>query len=82
MQKGSVQANMGDKVEKGELIGRIGTSGDSFFPHIHYQFQNGKSMLESEGLPTTFEIFDLVMGQTTRRIKNLCPNTGMIIRCK
>jgi hypothetical protein len=82
MRKGSVQANVGDKVAKGEMIGRIGTSGDSFSPHIHYQFQNGKSMLKSEGLPSKFENFDLVMGQATRRIENLCPNTGMIIRCK
>jgi len=82
MQKGSVQANVGDEVVKGELIGRIGTSGDSFSPHIHYQFQSGKSMLKSEGLPSRFESYDLVMGRATRRIENLCPNTGMIIRCK
>jgi hypothetical protein len=80
MQKESVQANVGDKVAKGELIGRVGNSGDSYTPHIHYQFQNGKSMLESEGLPSKFEDFDLVMGHATRRIKNSCPNTGMIIR--
>jgi hypothetical protein len=82
MQKGSVQTNVGDKVAKREMIGRIGTSGDSFSPHIHYQFQNGKSMLESEGLPSKFENFDLVMGHAIRRIKNSCPNTGMIIRCR
>jgi hypothetical protein len=80
--KGSVQVNAGDKVIKGELIGRVGTSGDSFFPHIHYQFQDGKSLLNSEGLPSKFESFDLVIGDKTRRIEGLCPNTGMIVRCE
>jgi len=81
MLKGSVQADINDKVKRGKLIGNIGTSGDSFFPHIHYQFQNGRSMLKSEGLPNKFESFDLVMGYVTRRIENLCPSTGMVIRC-
>jgi len=82
MLKGSVQADLGGKVMKGDVIGRIGTSGDSFFPHIHYQVQDGKSMLKSEGLPSKFESFDLIMGHATRRTENSCPNTGMIIRCK
>lgn len=43
MQKGSVQAKLGDKVTKGQQVGRVGTSGDSFFPHIHYQLQNGRA---------------------------------------
>jgi len=80
MQKGSVQVNAGDKVARGELIGQIGNSGDSIFPHIHYQLQNGRDLLKSEGLPSKFERFDLIMGNTTRRIESLCPNTGMIIR--
>jgi len=80
--KGSVQANVGDKVAKRKLIGHVGTSGDSFFPHIHYQVQNGKGLLKSEGLPSKFESFDLVTGLTTRRIEHLCPNTGMVVRCK
>lgn len=47
MQKGSVQVKTGNKVAKGELVGRIGTSSDSFSPHIHYQLQNGKGLLKS-----------------------------------
>ena len=81
MRKGSLQGILGDRVIQGELLGRIGTSGDSFFPHIHYQFQNGRSFLKSEGLPSKFKSFYLVVGSATRRIANLCPNTGMIVAC-
>lgn len=80
MQKDSVQAKTGDKVVKGELIGRIGNSGDSSSPHIHYQFQNGRDLRTSEGLPSKFQRFDLIIGSTTRRVEGLCPNTGMIIK--
>jgi hypothetical protein len=61
-------------------VGQIGTSGDSVFPHIHYQHQNGKRLLKSEGHPSKFDRFDLAIGQATKRILNLCPNTGMINR--
>jgi hypothetical protein len=80
MQKGSVQVNAGDKVVKGELIGQIGSSGDSIFPHIDYHLQKGRDSLKSEGLPSRFERFDLIIGYTARRIESSCPNTGMIIR--
>jgi hypothetical protein len=80
MQKDSVQAKAGDKVVKGELIGRIGNSGDSSSPHIHYQFQNGRDLRTSEGLPSKFQRFDLIVGNTTRRVEGSCPNTGMIIK--
>jgi hypothetical protein len=80
MREGSVQVDAGEKVSKGKLIGQIGTSGDSFFPHIHYQLQNGKDLLNSEGLPSKFDFFNLVMGHITRKIENSYPNTGMIIR--
>jgi murein DD-endopeptidase MepM/ murein hydrolase activator NlpD len=81
MQQGSVQAKLGDRVAKEQQVGRVGTSGDSYFPHTHYQVQNGMGLLKSEGLPSKFESFDLLMGSKSRRIENMCPNTGMIIRC-
>ena len=80
MKKGSVKALAGDRVAKGVVIGQVGTSGDSFFPHIHYQVQDGASLLTSEGLPSRFDMFDLIIGDRTRRIENSCPNTGMLIK--
>jgi hypothetical protein len=80
MQQGSVQVGLGDRVSEGELIGRIGNSGDSGSPHIHYQLQNGADLLKSEGLPSKFRTFQLILGDKTKRFDNSCPNTGMVIR--
>ena len=80
MQKDSVRVNVGDEVTRGAALGRIGNSGDSGTPHIHYGLQNGKDTLEAEGLPSRFRRFELLLGTTVRRIENLCPNTGMIIK--
>lgn len=80
MQKDSVKIEVGDEVTRGTVLGRIGNSGDSATPHIHYGLQNGKNDPHSEGLPSRFSNFELIIGNTTRKIQNLCPNTGMIIK--
>ncbi|MGB9135422.1 MAG: M23 family metallopeptidase [Candidatus Bathyarchaeia archaeon] len=80
MQQNSVTVNIGDQVARGTPIGKIGNSGDSWFPHIHYAFQNGKDIFTSEGLPSRFREFELLLGTDVKRIENLCPNTGMIIK--
>ncbi|WXG46511.1 MAG: M23 family metallopeptidase [Candidatus Atabeyarchaeum deiterrae] len=82
MQKDSVRAKAGDRVVEGETIGAIGNSGDSGSPHIHYQLQNGRDLRRSEGLPSRFRRFDLILGNRIRRLEGICPSTGMIIKTK
>lgn len=44
MHMGNILVRRGQKVEKGEVIGRIGISGISLAPHLHYEVElNGKS---------------------------------------
>jgi murein DD-endopeptidase MepM/ murein hydrolase activator NlpD len=80
MQNDSVRVEVGDEVTRGTVLGNIGNSGDSGTPHIHYGLQNGKDTRNSEGLPSRFGKFELLLGNTVRRFQNLCPNTGMIVR--
>ena len=45
MQMGDILVRQGQKIEKGNVIGRIGMSGMSFAPHLHYEVKfNGKIM--------------------------------------
>ena len=54
---GSVQVKTGQTVKQGQEIGRCGHSGNSTEPHLHFQFQNGKSFYFSSGLPVKFSKF-------------------------
>lgn len=40
LRKGSVSVKEGDKVKRGDIIGRCGNSGRSPYPHLHFQMQN------------------------------------------
>ena len=41
LQKGSVRVEAGHRVRRGEHIGRLGSSGSSELPHLHYQLMAG-----------------------------------------
>ncbi|MFD2200754.1 urea transporter [Shivajiella indica] len=39
LKKGSILPKIGDKISKGDIIGKVGNSGNSAFPHLHFQLQ-------------------------------------------
>ncbi|MDQ5823862.1 MAG: M23 family metallopeptidase [Chloroflexota bacterium] len=54
MQQGSVRVNKGDRVAQGQVIGRLGNSGHSFGPHLHYHLQAGEVIFGCDPLPVRF----------------------------
>ena len=57
LKPGSVCVRPGQTVKAGQEIGRCGHSGNSTEPHLHFQFQNGKSFYFNSGLPVKFSAF-------------------------
>ena len=55
MQPSSVTLKKGDAVKQGQMIGKMGNSGDANMPHLHYQLTNGGLLFASDGLPFQFE---------------------------
>lgn len=55
MQQGSVPVSQGDRVAQGQVIGRLGNSGNSFGPHLHYHLQAGELIFASDPLPIRFK---------------------------
>lgn len=52
---GSVTVTPGERVERGDRVGRCGHSGNSTEPHLHFQLQDHASFGLSAGLPVAFE---------------------------
>jgi Peptidase family M23 len=59
MQPGSVTVKPGDRVKRGEILGRVGNSGNSQAPHLHLHVTDGPSPIASNGLPYVFDAFTL-----------------------
>ncbi|HEY3951189.1 M23 family metallopeptidase [Phenylobacterium sp.] len=54
MQGASIHLKPGDKVRRGQVIGRLGNSGNSSGPHLHFHICDSNSALGCEGLPFVF----------------------------
>ncbi len=55
LQPGSIRVSQGQTVERGEVLGLVGNSGNTSEPHLHLQLTNGCSALRSEGVPYVYE---------------------------
>lgn len=78
-QRGSVLVKAGDTVKQCEEIAKMGNSGDTYRPHLHYQLMNGTDFRTAEGLPACFSDFDVVIGSGTLHIPYGSPETGEIL---
>ena len=54
LQYGSVRTKTGDTVTRGQVIGKVGSSGPSEHPHLDYQLISGTHLTRSDGLPSQF----------------------------
>jgi hypothetical protein len=60
LQPGSVAVQVGDRVTTGQPLGRLGNSGNSFAPHLHFQLSDGPDVFSSVSLPFVFDRYTLV----------------------
>jgi len=54
---GSLKVKPGDKIARGDRIGKLGNSGNSSEPHLHFQVMDGPSPLGANGLPFAIDKF-------------------------
>jgi murein DD-endopeptidase MepM/ murein hydrolase activator NlpD len=59
LRKGSkgVLVQPGDRVEKGQIIGKLGNTGNTDAPHLHFMLIDGKEPLTSHALPFEIDAF-------------------------
>lgn len=62
-QKGSVRVALGEQVRAGQQLARLGNSGNTSAPHLHFHAMTGPLPLGSDGIPFVNESF-----ATTQRI--------------
>src|SRR5262245_11643588 len=59
LRKGSVAVRPGDHVGRGQVLGKVGNTGNTSAPHLHFHVMDGPSVLGSEGIPYVIDRFAL-----------------------
>jgi hypothetical protein len=57
LQKGSIQVSVGDRVKRGRVLAKLGNTGNTSGPHLHFHLMEGASVLCSNGIPYTIDSF-------------------------
>jgi len=77
---GTVSVAVGDQVEQGQTLGRIGFSGDSgLHVHVHYQLMSDPEFGGGVSLPSYFRDFRRILGGKLREVDYGTVDTGEIV---
>jgi hypothetical protein len=76
LQPGSLTVAVGDRVQRREVLGVIGNSGDSQYPHLHFRLMSSPSPFGSDGLPFVLNGFSYegVLNPVTFALENVFGN--------
>jgi Peptidase family M23 len=80
LKPGSIGVKEGDRVRRGQVIGRIGNTGSSFEPHLHFEITTSNSAFRGEGLPYALDAYTETTkdGAIERRTRQL-PLDGTLV---
>jgi murein DD-endopeptidase MepM/ murein hydrolase activator NlpD len=71
---GSVAVREGQLVRLGEVIGRVGHTGNSTTPHLHFQLMDAADPLTARGVPCAFESYEVWRGDAWVLVKGGIPS--------
>ena len=72
LQPGGIRVKPGQTVQRGEVLGLVGNSGNSTEPHLHFHIADATSPLGAEGLPyllESFQVLGMAEGMSKKEMK-------------
>lgn len=80
IEKDSFKVKIGDVVKQGQPIAKVGNSGNTQGPHIHFQIQDNADLYNSKGIIINFKNVFYLKKNKEKKITNI--NKGIYIKNK
>ena len=77
---GSVDVEEGQAVRAGDQIGRVGHTGNSTAPHLHFQLMDSPDSLRAAGIPCAFREYEVERDGRWVRVERGIPGKAQRIR--
>jgi murein DD-endopeptidase MepM/ murein hydrolase activator NlpD len=77
---GSVAVTEGQTVAVGEVIGRVGHTGNSTAPHLHFQLMDSTDLMTANGVPCAFRSYEVLRDGSWITVENGIPRRADRIR--
>lgn len=72
LKPGSPRVKVGQRVKRGDVLARVGNSGSSFEPHLHFEVTTSPEAMRGEGVPYVLDAFAATTaGTRTQRQREL-----------
>jgi Peptidase family M23 len=81
LQPGSLRVKVGDRVRIGQVLAKVGDSGDAFEPHLHFEVSTSPTVLAGEGVPyliDDYRILSTTDAEAERRKRELPLDTMVL----
>lgn len=69
LQPGSVRVKVGDRVSAGQPLGKLGSSGNSTEPHLHFHVCDKPAVMHCAGVPVVFDDIELPYADAPRPVQ-------------
>ncbi|HSL33518.1 MAG TPA: M23 family metallopeptidase [Candidatus Limnocylindrales bacterium] len=77
---GSVAVREGQSVRTGDVIGRVGHTGNSTAPHLHFQLMDSPDLMTARGVPCAFRAYEVLRDGAWELVENGIPRRSDRIR--
>jgi murein DD-endopeptidase MepM/ murein hydrolase activator NlpD len=77
---GSVAVTDGQLVRVGDVIGRVGHTGNSTSPHLHFQLMDAVDPTSARGVPCGFTAYEVLRGGQWQEVRDGVPGKADRIR--
>ncbi len=61
---GSIKVHVGEQVKQGQMLAKLGNSGNSTEPHLHFQIMDRPDTLAANGLPYVYNSYELYQSKS------------------